>query len=277
MTRGRVLADRDRWLVLLCGTVLAPVGYVGYVTGIIYVRDGPIHFQKPSGLAFAIVLLGLLGGLLVEGWDRGLRVAPLAVVGGALVRPWLIPSPLVPRKEYLVFLFLVTASVGTAEAARRFPTQMRRCATSTDGKLAAVVGTVHLLCGLGLQYYVGRFRLLDVTGLPSLVLGIAVYGACGVGLVALGALPIVCWRRRQIATPALVAGGWFLWGVSGIWRTRQRFPLTSFAGTDWVALRPYPDYLLQWAPALVVLVIVACAEWGVSTFVATWSHGIERR
>jgi hypothetical protein len=255
-------SDQDWWYILLSGIVLVPVSYFVYVYAILWFQGRPIRIEQFPELTLTVLLLAFLGGLMVEGWFRGFRALPLVAVGGTFVWPWIhLPSNPVDGASVMVLAVGVLV-VGLLEAASRFPSQMRELVLSESGKLALVVGILHFLVGLLLQFYVSRFHfLLGVTDIGSFIVAFAVYTVCGLALVVIGALPIIFWYRARLVIPAVVASGWFAWGLYGIWRTRQRYPLSAFAGSDWLAFRPHPDYLLQWAVPLIAILVVASVEW----------------
>lgn len=262
--------ENDEWAVLL-GIVLLIVGYIIYLSVTLQVQGFPARPQEAPKVIAGVLLLGVLGGLAAESWGRGIHTPAVIAIGGLSLRPWLIPSPLLFRQGYLLFLVVLALFGGLVELLVRFPRLGEEYIASKPGNVAAAVGIAHLICGLGLQFYVGRFRLFAVTGLGSLVVVALYYAVCGLGLVVLGALPVVCWHYWRLRGPLVVASGWFLWGVYGIWQSRSRFPVSSFAGMQWQALRPYPDYLFQWSVVLVVVVVGAWIEWRIRRTAASQS------
>lgn len=255
----------NRWPALLGGMAFAPVSYLLYAAAITQVQGHPIRLQPPVMLAVTVLFLGFLGGVTVEGWYRGFRWLPIVALVSALVWPWVYPSTYIGQSLYVIPMVGGVVLVGALEGVGRFSTRVRNIATPVEWTRALGIGVVYLISGFVLQFYVRRFRwVLAPTDLPSLLLGIVVYFLLGgLGLVVLGALPVILWQRARIATPAVLASGWLLWGFYGIWRTRERFPLSVFAGIDYFALRPYPDFILQFSWTIVLLGIgmVATTEW----------------
>lgn len=87
-----------------------------------------------------------------------------------------------------------------------------------------------------------------------------VYLVSGLALVATGAASVILWKRRRLITPSLVTAGWFLWGLYGTWQMRDSLPRGHFEGINWISLRPYPDYMLQWTVLMIALLVLAGSE-----------------
>lgn len=223
-----------------------------------------MNVEPSPRLAFAVLLLALLGGLAVGTWHLGFRGLQLVAVGGTISWPWIYQTADLGDAEATMALTFIGLLVGLFEAMARFPTQTRELLLSERGKLALAVGLGHLFVGLGLQFYARRFEpLLGVSDPESFVFGLVLYALFGLALVAIGALPVVLWQRARHVSPAAVAGVWVTWGIYGAWQMRRRFPLSASAGTDWIAFRPHPDYLFQWSVALVGVLVFASVEWSV--------------
>lgn len=86
------------------------------------------------------------------------------------------------------------------------------------------------------------------------------YVYSGLGLVAAGALAVILWRRYRLVSPPLVLAGWFLGGLAWAWQMGDSIPLGQFVGIGWFYPVPFPDYLLNWAGLLLVMLAVTGCE-----------------
>lgn len=259
------VSRRVRRVVLLALTaILTPTGFLAYVLFVQPVLTEPSTIRPASSkfLLFYILILSEIGVVVLGGWRWGLRVAPILTVGVLLGRPLVMPIRVVGRLGQVAIPFVFMVVVTTAEAAIRFPDRVgRRLFVETAGGFALGFGLLHLFLGLLLQVYVRRLYWLD-SSLPGPILFGVIYSIAGFGLVVTGALPVVLWSRNRLLTPGLLTVGWFLWGVHGIW-TRSGIPLSEFAGINWMALEPHPDYMLQWTMLLVGILFLTGCEFAI--------------
>lgn len=252
-------------LAIAMAALLTPVAYLTYLLAVRGFQGHPLTVEPVGSprmiLYFAI--LSLTGTVAVLGWLWGLRVAPLATVGGLLVWPWVYLLIPIGGPGY-VAIPLVGACVltGLEWGLVRDPSAPGRPHAITGQALAA--GIAHLAVGFGLHIYTRRLVLLDPSyGIVGMLLGAITYLVLGVILVGTGALPVILWTRDRLVVPALLTVGWVSWGLYGTWLQRARFPVGQFSAFGWfgVPLRPYPDYMLGIAELLVLLLAVAGIEY----------------
>lgn len=249
-----------RVLLLAVAAVLTPAGVLRYHRFVRQLQGDTLYVHPPGStlLYLYMVLVALIGGLAVLGWVWELRAAPIIAVAGFLVWPWYYFPQFRPVGD-IVVLFVAVLAVTGVEGILRFPDRVGRMLfVEAAGVSALSVGVLHFLLGFALQVYVRELSWVDLPPLRLLTAGIVTV-VCGLGLVATGALPVIFWSHYRLVTPTFLTAGWFVWGVYGIW-TRSGLPLSAFSGIRWTALRPHPDYLLQWTMLMVGLLVLASGE-----------------
>lgn len=227
--------------------VLTPTTYLAYVVavwGLDALHFGLHPVRETAGF---VLVIGVVGVLCLAAWRWRLYATPLVTALFLLWWPWFGGGLDV---DYAVsyFPFVGTSLLLAAEAAIH---RHRRVAALLD-RPAVAVGLAHVLVGSLLQLAVRP---------PDQSLMWAVVPVVALVLFATGALPVVLWRRERLVAPALAAAGWFAWGVYGIWTWWDSLPLSSFTGIGWTAPVPHPDYALQSATLLLVVLVVAGLEY----------------
>lgn len=253
-----------RIVLLILAAILTPAGYLAYLLFVVPVFVGATTLEPVSTkyLFVYILILAEIGVVLAGGWEWGLRIAPVLAIVALLGRPLILPIRSIGLLGQVAAPFVFVAVVTAVEAAIRFPDRTGRfVVVEAAGGAALGVGLLHVVLGLLLQVYVRRLYWLDAS-LPGLLLAPLVYAIAGVGLFGTGALPVVLWSRNRLLSPGLLTVGWFVWGVYGIW-TRSGIPLSEFAGINWFALKPHPDYMLQWTMLLVGILFLTGWEFAI--------------
>jgi hypothetical protein len=139
------------------------------------------------------------------------------------------------------------------ETGIRSPFHLRDLWKSTRGKYILAAGLVHFFGGLWLQAWARTTTYLAQISPLLLIIGL--------GLLITGGLPVLLRANYRLITPALCTAGWFLWGIYGLWMTRDYLPRSEFTGIDWISLQPYPDYALQWTILLVSILLLSGCEY----------------
>lgn len=251
-------------VLLILAAILLPAAYLAYVLYVVPLVVGPTTLQPVSTkyLFVYIVILAEIGVVLAGGWEWGLRIAPVLTIVALLGRPLIVPIRSIGLLGQVAAPFVFMMVVTAVEAATRFPDRTGRfMVVDAAGGAALGVGLLHVFLGLLLQVYVRRLYWLDAS-LPGILLAPVVYAIAGAGLFATGAIPVILWSRNRLLTPGLLTIGWFLWGVYGIW-TRSGIPLSEFSGINWIALKPHPDYMLQWMMLLVGILFLTGCEFAI--------------
>lgn len=251
-----------RRLVPVIAAVLTPVGYLSYALFVRWLQGHPLYIEPllSTGMFLYFLVLALTGFIATLDWYWGLRGTPILAVGGLLLWPWAYLSIPIGNVGYASVPFAGLLLATLVEGVIRFPGQIERLSTGSIGRYALIAGLVHFLLGFGLQVYARRFYWMDFSFTGRLLMGV-VYLVSGLALVATGAVSVILWKRRRLITPSLVTAGWFLWGLYGTWQMRDSLPWGHFEGINWISLRPYPDYLLQWTVLMIALFVLAGIEY----------------
>jgi len=256
-------AGRIRTIVV--PAVATPILFHWYWMAVYVLLDHPFTvspISRPETWV-SIAMLGILGSGVVLVWRLGLSVSPAVTSGGLLVLPWLTPTTEVGGPGYPAVVFVGALLLAVTEWQVRDPGggEIGKPFEEPVGQYALIAGFAHFILGFGLQIYVRRLQFVDpVYGPSGIVLGLLIHVVTGLVLFTTGALPVIGWARARLVTPAAVTGGWFIWGVYGIWTHWHRFPLGDFAGVQWMYREPHPDYMLQSTVLLVAVLFVAGAE-----------------
>lgn len=252
-------------LAVAAAVLLTPAGYLAYVLAVRWVQGHPLTVE-PLGSPQMLVYYGILsltGVVAVLGWRWGLRVAPLATVGGLLVWPWVyLRIPIGGAGYVAVPLVAACLLTGLEWGLIHEPSAPGQAQLITGSALAA--GFLHFAVGFSLHIYTRRLILLNPDyGIVGMLLGALLYLVLGILLFGTGALAVIFWTRDRVVMPAVLTLGWVSWGLYGTWLQRARFPLGEFSGFGWfhVPLRPYPDYMIGITELLVVLLAVAGIEY----------------
>jgi len=262
------------------GATLLPILYIGYhasylliqTTRTAYTRG--IRIRTLLGFALTIVLLAIIGTALVLTWERGLRV-PVLLAGVELaVLPWLFPlKPLDTVKFHLVWVFTtIIVSAGVEGSIRAVQSESGladdqglqfepRPPDRQAIRFGLAVGSLHLSIGVALQ-------LLTRVGslLPGSVFVWAIMLAGLVGATINGFVPSYLWKRSRLYAPAFVFSGWLLWAAVRITYRLGELPYTEFTAIRHTAIRPFPDYMLQWPILLLLLILTAAVEYSVQNW-----------
>lgn len=236
------------------GAVTFPLAYLGASWVAAWIRDVPLRLS-PTQLAVTVLALGLLGGLAVEGWRRGLRLFPLLAWVGTVPWNWLYAGTSL-GSAFLTFVFVGTVLfVGVVEWGVRFRDTVGALLATREGSIAVGAGVAHLAAGLALQSVASDG--IGVTGLGPATQFLLVLS--GLALVAMGALPLLLWFRWRLVTPLL----WVVWQLSLAltWLVLSG-EVAGMHVTAWVSPFLYPDYLLNWGLPLLALLLLAGAEYG---------------
>lgn len=244
--------------------VATPLAYALYrvvyllaTTGFTQFDSAAVAGESPTGLVLALAALLALGGVLGVASRRGYRATVGTAIAGLAVLPWLFPlNPIDAMAGQLLFLFGGTAAVGGAESVARDSDPAMDWPLSHATKYGLVGGFVHLSLGVAAHAVTRGFDVWLSSPVSFLLWSVG-----AVGTVVTGALPVYVWRRYQVVTPSLTLLAWVLWGVVRFWRQMHRLPLSEFAAVRIAAIRPYPDYLLQWPALFLALVLVTVVEW----------------
>lgn len=228
--------------------VLTPVVYLAYVIAVWGFDALRLGLHPVRGTAGFALVLAVVGVLCLAALRWRLYGTPTIVALFLLAWPWVGGGSLNVDYGVSYFPFVGASVLLAVEAAIH---RSRRVAALLD-RTAIAVGLAHAFAGLLLQWLVR---------LPDQDLLRAVVPVVTLALFATGALPVVFWRRKRLVAPAVAVAGWFAWGVYGVWQSRESLPLSSFAGVRWTAPVPHPDYALQIAVLLLVVLVVAGVEY----------------
>lgn len=257
----KVSSQTGQSLAPAVAAVLTPIVYLSYVLLIRWLQGHPLKVEPllSTGMFLYFLVLALTGIIAALSWDWGLRGTPIIAVGGLLLWPWVYLSIPIGNVGYASVPFAGVLLATLVEGVIRYPERLEQLSTGSVGRYALVAGLVHFLLGFGLQIYARRFYWMDFSFTGRLLMGV-VYLVSGLALVATGAASVILWKRRRLITPSLVTAGWFLWGLYGTWQMRGSLPWGHFEGINWISLRPYPDYMLQWTVLMIALLVLAGSE-----------------
>lgn len=235
--------------------VLAPAVYLPCLVAVQELEHGSVIVQSWFEVVAFAVVVSVVGVVGLLAWRWRLRVTPVATILALGAWPWVVSSRPIWNRGYVYPLFVAVGFVLAVEAAVR---RRRRVTTLLD-RPAIAVGLAHVFVGFLLQMAV---RSLSFSSQWVVVLmWTVILSAVALVLFATGALPVVFWRHERLIAPAVVAAGWFAWGVYDIWTWRESLPLTAFQSVQWAALEPAPDYAYQSTTLLLVLLVVAGGEY----------------
>lgn len=237
-----------------------PVVYLLYVaaTGWLGIAHVDLAVGHPIHTPLYLLSLAATGGLLGAAWRIKLYVAFVVGIDLLVLSPWIFGgySSLMDA-GYGLLIFGTTFLALTGETAYHRRNELLRLARTREWQAIAAYALLFLGLVLWLQGFsrsTGRMRefVLDPLGLPLFLV------LC-LGTTAVGGTAAWLWIERGLRTPAAAAAAWLAWGYVLLLQQGPTY-LGYFSGLRWVGLAPYPDTLLQWPIALILVFAAAATE-----------------
>lgn len=247
--------------VVALAAVLTPIGYLSYILAVRLFQGYPLVVEPLASVQMGLyaLVLGLTGAVATLGWRWGLRVAPAVTLVGLLLWPWVYRSIPIGSVGYVAIPFVGVLLVTVLEGALRQPDLAREHLSGSVGRYAFAAGLLHLLAGFGLQLSTRGTAWLE-SFWPGSLLAWVIVAISALAIVGITAFAVALWLRRRVAAPAVLTVGWLLWGAYNAWAARDALPYGQFRGIDWISFVPAADYLLQWTPLLVAVLVFAGCE-----------------
>lgn len=237
-----------------------PVVYLLYVAaaGWLSLAHVDLAVGHPTHTPVYLLSLAATGGLLGAAWRMKLYIALVVGIDLLVLSPWIFGgySSLMDA-GYGLLVFATAFLALTGETTYRRWKELPRLAGTWEWQAIAAYALLFLGLVLWLQGFsrsTGRMRefVLDPLGLPLFLV------LC-LGTAAVAGTAAWLWIEGGLRTPAAAAGAWLAWGYVLLLQQGPTY-LGHFSGLRWVGLAPYPDTLLLWPTALILVFAAAAAE-----------------
>lgn len=203
------------------GALLGPPAVTALLLALGY-RLVPLGgLDNPRSVGLYVVALAVLGATVAAAYRLDLRATVVLAVGVTVVaaaRGLFGPGPewgdVLSFVAAAMFLAASTAVVAVGEFAWRYRRAARRAVPSRTARVATTVGVAHLALWLALRS--------AAVGWPQWRLTFFSFGLwvwATLGAMALGAVPVVLWRERDLVAPTVVVAGALAWAA---WTTLSR-------------------------------------------------------
>lgn len=237
-----------------------PVVYLLYVAatgwlGLAYVDLG---VADPYHTPIYLLSLAATGGLLGLAWREKLYLSTVVGVDLLLISPCVFGAYTTLMDAgygLLVFALVFLALVG--ETAFRHRHRLPRLLRTDHWQAITAYALLYLGPVLWLQGFSRSTEWMQRAVQDPIAF--LLFLALCLGTTAVGGTAAWLWIERGLRTPAAAAAAWLAWGYVLLLQQGPTY-LGYFSGLRWVGLAPYPDTLLQWPIALILVFALAATE-----------------